>query len=115
MSGIRRPEADFAEPKRTPDVLSLQLTMKTTQVQIRWPQGLHLRPASQIVAVARRFRSQVNLRFGSQVASATSVLNLIILCATLNATIEIETRGDDEQAALDAVARCFDAPEATFP
>ncbi len=85
--------------------------MKTTQVKVRWTQGLNLRPAAQIVEVARRFHSQIQLRFGSQVASATSVINLLILCATLNATVEIEAQGDDEQAALDAIAQCFDVSD----
>jgi len=85
--------------------------MKTTHVQVRWADGLHLRPAARIVAVARQFHSQIRVRFGPQVANATSVLNLLILCASLNATVEIEAHGDDEQAALDAVAHCFELPD----
>lgn len=33
-----------------------------------------------------------------------------VLCASLNALIDIEADGDDEQEAVRAVAACFEAP-----
>ncbi len=83
--------------------------MKTISVRIPWEEGLHMRPAAQIAKAALGFRSKIRLRFGSRVAEAGSILSLVILCATLNATIDIEASGDDEQDAIKAVAACFDA------
>ncbi len=84
--------------------------MKTIRVHIPWPEGLHLRPAARIVEVAHRFHSEVRLRLGERVAEAGSILSLVILCATLNATVDIEASGDDEQEAVRAVAACFEPP-----
>ena len=41
-------------------------------------------------------------------AEAGSILSLMILCATLNASVVIEANGDDEQEAVKAVAACFE-------
>ena len=82
--------------------------MKTIRVSVPWPEGLHLRPAARIVAVACEFKSVVSVRLGSHVAQAGSVLALIMLCATLNTPVDIEAHGDDEQDAVKAVAACFD-------
>jgi phosphotransferase system HPr (HPr) family protein len=83
--------------------------MKKMKVTVPWPEGLHLRPAARVARVARGFRAKIFLRFGSRVADAGSTLSLIVLCATLNAPLEIEAVGDDEQDAVQAIACCFDA------
>ncbi|MFA6962633.1 MAG: HPr family phosphocarrier protein [Opitutaceae bacterium] len=84
--------------------------MKTIRVSIPWVEGLHMRPAGCIVAVARSFRSVVRLRVGTHVAEASSILSIVILCASLNAVVDIEASGDDEQEAVRAVAACFESP-----
>ena len=40
-------------------------------------------------------------------ADASSTLSLLVLCATLNAPLEIEAVGDDEKDAVHAIACCF--------
>ena len=67
-----------------------------------------MRPAACVARVACRFRSEVRLRFGDRVAEAGSLLSLVILCASLNAVIDVEADGDDEQEAVRAVAACFE-------
>ena len=83
--------------------------MKKIKVTGPWPEGLHLRAAARVARVAKRFRAQISLRAGSRVADAGSTLSLVVLCATLNAPLEIEAVGDDEQDAAQAIACCFDA------
>lgn len=83
--------------------------MKKIKVTVPWPEGLHLRAAAHVARVAKRFRAKIFLRLGSRVADAGSTLSLIVLCATLNAPLEIEAVGDDEQDAVQAIACCFDA------
>lgn len=78
------------------------------KVHVPWPEGLHLRPAAQVVRVARRFRARILVRAGARVADAGSTLSLLVLCATLNSPLEIEAAGDDEQDAVRAIACCFD-------
>ncbi len=81
--------------------------MTTKKVTVPWPEGLHLRAAVRVVRVARRFRAKILLRTGARVADAGSTLGLLVLCATLNAPLEIEAAGDDEQEAVQAIACCF--------
>lgn len=81
--------------------------MKMARMQIPWPQGLHLRPAGQLVALARAFQSSIRIRVEERVADARSVVSLLLLCATLGTVLEIEVAGDDEDAALAAVMSVF--------
>jgi phosphotransferase system HPr (HPr) family protein len=87
--------------------------MKTIHVRIPWPEGLHFRPAAQIVAVSKKFRSQITVGVAGRVTEACSIIGLVMLCATLNTTLDIEVRGEDEQDAANAVAACFDAGPAS--
>ena len=98
---------------------SFMAAMKTAHLQISWPQGLHLRPAGQLVALARAFQSSIRIRAQERVADARSVVSLLLLCATLGTVLEIEVAGDDEDAALAAVMSVFqsdpDSREASPP
>lgn len=85
--------------------------MKKANVTVRWPHGLHLLPAARLVQLTRNFRSKIRLSLGSRVADATSVLSILILCASLNAVLEIEATGDDEHEAVRAVEAYFDSSD----
>jgi phosphotransferase system HPr (HPr) family protein len=64
--------------------------MQTTTVIIQWQDGIHLQRAGNLVRLARQFRSSILCRLGEKVADARSVLSILILCAGLGATLEIE-------------------------
>lgn len=85
--------------------------MKKRNVTVRWPMGLHLLPATGLARLTQTFRSKIRLSLGSHVADASSVLSILILCASLNAVLEIEATGDDEHEALRAVEAYFDSPD----
>jgi phosphotransferase system HPr (HPr) family protein len=82
--------------------------MKATQLTIKWKHGLHLRAAAELVRLARRFRSRIQLRAGARVADARSIMSLMILCAGLGSALEVEAAGDDEHEAIQAVEAYFD-------
>lgn len=82
--------------------------MKQVNVTVPWPEGLHLLPATRLARLTRSFRSTIRLSLGSHVADATSVLSLLILCATLNTVLTIEATGEDEREAVRAVEAYFD-------
>ena len=87
--------------------------MEKTRVRVPWKHGLHLAPASKIARAAQSFRAHVRLRLGEHVSDATSILGLVVLCATLNTAVSIEAEGDDEREALRAVAACFEQTDDT--
>jgi phosphotransferase system HPr (HPr) family protein len=82
--------------------------MKTTTVIIQWQEGIHLRRAGNLVRLAMQFRSSILCRLGERVADARSVLSILILCAGLGATLEIEASGPDEREAIQAVEAFFE-------
>jgi phosphotransferase system HPr (HPr) family protein len=81
--------------------------MKKTKVIVPWEQGLHARPASEVIHTANRFQSSIYLKAKGKVADARSILNILLLCATLGTLLEIEVTGEDETAAVAAIEDLF--------
>jgi phosphocarrier protein HPr len=99
---------------RAPDALlkaTKREAMKTAKVEIRWKEGLHLRPAARLVRVAQCFNSTLLLRLGHRTANLRSILHIVGLCAMLGATLDVEGSGDDEDAAVTAIERAFQADD----
>jgi phosphocarrier protein len=89
--------------------------MKRITVRVRWAQGLHLRPAAQLVRLAQQFRATIWLRSGRRQANLRSVLSLIGLCALMGSTLDVEAAGDDEDNAVQAVQRFFQSSDDDGP
>ena len=85
----------------------VQTCMKSSEVTVSWEKGLHARPASRLARQARRFTSNIILTCNNQVANARSILSILLLCASVGATIRIDVLGDDEEQALTAVEQTF--------
>ena len=82
--------------------------MKKICVTVKWPAGLHMRNASRLVRLAGKFRSSICLRVGSQMADARSILNILLLCAAMGTTVDVEASGQDEHQAIRAIDDFFD-------
>ena len=78
--------------------------MKTRQVTVSNTLGLHARRAAQVVHVASRFTSSVSLAFKGKTANARNIIAVMLLAASVGATILIEANGPDETEALDALS-----------
>jgi phosphocarrier protein HPr len=85
--------------------------MKTTTVIVPWKEGIHLRRAGSLARLATRFRSSIFCRLGEKVADCRSIMNVLILCASLGATLEIEASGPDEREAIQAVDAFFESSD----
>jgi phosphotransferase system HPr (HPr) family protein len=83
--------------------------MRCTQVTVRWRSGLHLRPAAQLIRLARGFQSEIRLRVGGTIADARSILAILLLGAGLGTALEVEASGADEPEAILAVQQFFAA------
>lgn len=81
--------------------------MKITRLKVEWDRRFPMRAAVQLVRVARRFRSRIQLRIGADVADARNVLSILILVSSLTSYLDIEASGDDEQEAVQAVVEHF--------
>lgn len=66
--------------------------------------GLHARPATAFVEIAKQFQAEIRVRHISKVANGKSLVSLLKLGADKQASIRIMARGDDADAALQALA-----------
>ena len=76
-----------------------------------WKEGLHARPAARLVQRARAFRANIQLKYRGNVANARSIISILLLCATLGSTINIEVSGEDEEQAMEAIEAAFSEQE----
>jgi phosphocarrier protein len=65
--------------------------------------GIHVRPATEIAAVANRFPCVITIRCGEKTADAKSVLDLLLLAAEEGAELILVADGPQSDAALDAL------------
>jgi phosphotransferase system HPr (HPr) family protein len=85
--------------------------VKKTIVVVPWKEGIPLRRAGCFVTLATRFRSSILCRLGEKIADGRSVISILILCAGLGATLEIEVSGPDEREAIQAVDGFFQSDD----
>jgi phosphocarrier protein len=71
--------------------------------------GLHARPSAQIVNLASRFRCSVALICNDRRADARQILAVMLLAASMGATIKIEANGPDEADAVAAITQLINS------
>ncbi len=71
--------------------------------------GLHARASAKLTKLAAGFRSEVFLSRNGRRVNAKSIMGVMMLAAGLGSEIEIETEGEDEQAAMGALRELIDA------
>lgn len=78
--------------------------MAERSVQIINKNGLHARPAAEIVKISARFQSDVTIiRDGTEV-NGKSIMGVMMLAAECGSTLTLRAEGSDADAALDALA-----------
>ncbi|MBD3344328.1 MAG: HPr family phosphocarrier protein [Chitinivibrionales bacterium] len=70
--------------------------------------GIHARPASMIVETANKFKSAVTLEKDGISADAKSIINVMMLAAAFKSTVKVRASGEDEEEAVEAIARLFE-------
>ncbi|RLE09682.1 HPr family phosphocarrier protein [Candidatus Aerophobetes bacterium] len=73
------------------------------EVEILNKVGLHIRPASLLVEVARKFKSRIWLEKDGQIADGKSVTSLLLLSAEKGSKVNIKAQGPDAQEAVEAL------------
>jgi phosphotransferase system HPr (HPr) family protein len=77
------------------------------------PMGWHMRPAGMLVSIAKMFESDIVVKFGKKIASAKSLLEILMLGAGRGAKIYVSARGRDAQLAIKAIRNTFSTASAT--
>ncbi|SDK05976.1 phosphoenolpyruvate--protein phosphotransferase [Aliiruegeria lutimaris] len=71
--------------------------------------GLHARPATALVELAKTFEAEIRIRNGKTVGNAKSLISLLKLGAKQGAELRISAEGADAAAALKALQEAFTA------
>jgi phosphocarrier protein HPr len=77
--------------------------MIKTRTSINNKLGLHARASAKFTKLAGSFASEVWMSKGDRRVNAKSIMGVMMLAAGMGSTVEIETNGPDEQAAMEAL------------
>jgi len=76
------------------------------------PSGLHARPASEFIAVAKKFSSGIRVwKAGEEnkKSNAKSIISLLSLALKKGTPVVIEASGDDEKEAVDSLVAAINS------
>ena len=76
-------------------------------IQVSNKLGLHARASAKLTQLASRYQSSVWIARNGRRVNAKSIMGVMMLAAGLGSTIELETDGADEAAAIDAIEALF--------
>ncbi len=77
--------------------------MQKTTLTIVNKLGLHARASAKLTKLAGSYPCEVWITKGDRRMNAKSIMGVMMLAAGLGTTVELETHGDQEQAAMDAL------------
>ena len=78
--------------------------MPERTVQIANRNGLHARPAAEIVKLAAKFQSEITIVKDDLDVNGKSIMGVMMLAAEHGSTILLRAEGPDADAALDALS-----------
>ena len=78
--------------------------MAERSVQILNKNGLHARPAAEIVKAAARYQSDITIVRDDLEVNGKSIMGVMMLAAECGSTITLRASGPDEEAAVGAIA-----------
>ena len=78
--------------------------MPERTVQIVNKNGLHARPAAEIVKISAKFQSEITLVKDGMEVNGKSIMGVMMLAAECGSSLLMRAEGADADAALDALA-----------
>ena len=79
------------------------------EVRIVNRNGLHARPAAEIVKTASRFKSDITMVRDELEVNGKSIMGVMMLAAEFGSTLVVRASGPDAQQAVDAIATLISA------
>jgi phosphocarrier protein len=71
--------------------------------------GIHARPAAVLVQAAKDFSSNIYFEKDDDRINAKSIMGILTLAATYGTELKIIADGEDEEQAVQAIARLFES------
>jgi phosphocarrier protein HPr len=81
--------------------------MIQTTIKVSNKLGLHARASAKLTKLAGSFPCEVWLSRGERRINAKSIMGVMMLAAGIGSDVVLETSGEQEQAAHDAIAALF--------
>ena len=81
--------------------------MQTRKIRIANPHGLHAQACARIVDIATHCRCKLSLVCKGRRVSARNIVAVMLVTASIGATVRIEAEGPDEQVAIREIATLF--------
>jgi len=78
--------------------------MQQREVEIVNNLGLHARASAKLTQLAARYACEVSLSRNGRKVNAKSIMGVMMLAANKGSKVVLETDGDDEVIAIDALA-----------
>ena len=85
--------------------------MVTKEVVVENSTGLHARPATLLVKKASSFKSDISLEFNGKKANVKSLIGVLSLGVSKDATVKVTASGDDETLAAEEIAKLIETLE----
>ena len=83
--------------------------MVRRELEIKNKLGLHARAAAKFVRCSGQFSCRVSISRGDMCVDGKSIMGVLLLAAPQGSALEIVADGDDEEAAIAALAELVDA------
>lgn len=86
-----------------------EIIMKTFSYTIKDAQGIHARPAGELVKAAKSFSSEIKIGKNGTMVDAKKIFGIMGLGAKQGDTVEISFNGEDEETAYTTIAAFMEA------
>ena len=80
------------------------MMIQERSVRIANRNGLHARPAAEIVKLAAKYKSDITLAREDLEVNGKSIMGVMMLAAEFGSTLTLKANGPDAEQALDALA-----------
>ncbi len=81
--------------------------MVEREIEVTNRLGLHARAAAKLVHAAGAFDSQITLVMNGEEVDGKSILGILLLAAAQGSRVRVRCEGEDEEAAMAAIAGLF--------
>ncbi len=82
--------------------------MATRNIRISNKLGLHARASAKLTKLAGTFACDIHMSRAGRRVNAKSIMGVMMLAAGIGSEVEIETAGEDEEAAMAALVALVD-------
>ena len=87
----------------------MEIAMKEFDYIITDPEGIHMRPAGELVKVAKQFESNITITKDGKVGDCKKVFTIMSLAVKNGQEITISVEGPDEDTACEKVKEFLEA------